>query len=112
MNCGVMHTYGRIMKMRKMMIFSVAAVMLLCSSGCVYSNFRVPVSRDFSNTKKAEKMGVSKCHSAVWLIGWGDAGLQAAAEEGGLNTLEYVDYEYMNILFGLYMSRKTIVYGQ
>ncbi len=90
----------------------IAPVLIACTSGCVYSNFRVPVSRDFRNTAKATKSGVSSSRSVAWIAAWGDGGLQAAAEQGDLQTLEYVDYQFMNIFFGLYMHRKTIVYGQ
>ncbi len=84
----------------------------IMSSGCIYSNFRMPVSRDFRNTNKVCKSGKSTTRSIAWIAAWGDSGLQAAAEEGELKTLEYVDAQYKNILFGLYMSRTTIVYGQ
>jgi hypothetical protein len=96
----------------KKAVLLIAPIMMLCTSGCVYSNFRVPVSRDFRNTQKVTKSGVSSSHSVAWIAAWGDGGLQAAAEQGDLQTLEYVDYQFMNILFGLYMNRKTIVYGQ
>lgn len=87
------------------------ATLMLSSSGCIYSNFRVPMSTDFRNTKTVDKMGKSSSHSVAWIAAWGDAGLQAAAKEGDLETLEYVDYQFINVIFGLYMSRKTIVYG-
>jgi len=48
----------------------------------------------------------------AWLVAWGDAGLQKAAENGGLTTLEYADRAFVNVLFGLYMSNTTVVYGQ
>jgi len=70
------------------------------------------MSRDFRNTGKVDKSGESRSHSVAWICAWGDGGLQAAAEEGKLETLEYVDYQFINVLFGLYMQRKTIVYGQ
>jgi hypothetical protein len=88
------------------------AVLLLCTCGCIYSNFRLPASRDFRNTQTVSRSGVSTSHSIAWIAAWGDGGLQAAAENGNLKTLEYVDYQFLNVLFGLYMNRKTIVYGQ
>ena len=96
----------------KRLSINLLAILVLGTSGCVYSQFRVPVSRDFRKTQAGTKSGVSRSHSVAWIAAWGDGGLQAAAEEGDLKTLEYVDYEFMNILFGLYMRRETIVYGQ
>jgi len=89
----------------------IALLLMLCGSGCVYSNFRMPASRDFRNTQTVAKSGAASSHSVAWLVAWGDGGLQAAAKNGELHTLEYVDYQFINIFFGLYMQRKTIVYG-
>ncbi len=96
----------------KLLTYALSAAILLSSSGCIYSNFRVPVSKDFQNTHTAEKTGSASCRSVAWIAAWGDAGLQAAAQEGGLETLEYVDYQFVNVIFGLYMRRTTIVYGK
>ena len=96
----------------KLLSILFAATSMITSSGCIYSNFRMPVSRDFRNTNKVCKNGKSTSRSVAWIAAWGNGGLQAAAEEGDLKTLEYVDVQYKNILFGLYLSRTTIVYGQ
>lgn len=97
--------------MNKIMIILFSAITIL-SSGCIYSNFRMPVSRDFRNTNKVCRSGKATARSIAWIAAWGDGGLQAAAEEGDLKTLEYVDAQYINVFFGLYMSRTTIVYGE
>jgi len=97
--------------MNKIITMTSLVALMLCSSGCIYANFRVPMSTEFNDIDKVEKSGESSSHSVAWLVAWGDAGLQAAAEEGDLQTLEYVDYEFMNVFFGIYMRRKTIVYG-
>ncbi len=69
------------------------------------------MSTDFRNTQTVEKTGKSSSHSVAWIAAWGDGGLQAAAKEGDLKTLEYVDYQFINVIFGLYLRRTTIVYG-
>ena len=83
----------------------------LCCSGCIYSDIRVPMSRDFRNTRKVEKSGEATTQSVAWLVAWGDAGLQKAAENGGLETLSYADRSFFNLFFGLYMRNTTVVYG-
>ena len=80
-------------------------------TGCVYTHVRVPMSTEFRNTRAVTKSGESKLRSVAWLVAWGDAGLQRAATNGQLNTLEYADHDFLNILFGLYISGTTIVYG-
>jgi len=88
-------------------------ILLACLglSGCVYSNIRVPLSSEFQNTRTVNRSGSAKTQSILWLVAWGDAGLQKAAQNGTLNTLEYADRAFVNILFGLYMSNTTVVYG-
>jgi hypothetical protein len=83
--------------------------LLVC--GCVYTDISVPMSRDFRNTRVVTKKGEATCRSVLWLVAWGDAGLQKAAADGQLVSLEYADAAYLNILFGLYMSKTTVVYG-
>jgi hypothetical protein len=80
-------------------------------SGCMYSQVRVPMSSEFRSTKTVNKSGEATARSFFWLVAYGDAGLQAAAANGGLSTIEYADEEYLNICAGLYMSRTTIIYG-
>ncbi len=80
-------------------------------SGCMYSQVRLPMSSEFRNTKTVNKSGHATARSYFWMVALGDAGLQAAAANGGLTTMEYADFENLYICAGLYMSRTTIVYG-
>ncbi len=90
----------------------LAACAGLFLTGCVYSNVRVPMSSEFRNTQTVTKSGKATTQSVAWLVAWGDAGLQQAAANGQLTTLEYADRSFLNILFGLYLSNTTVVYGQ
>lgn len=89
----------------------LVASAMLALTGCMYSQVRVPLSSEFRNTKTVEKTGEATARSYLWLLAWGDAGLQKAAANGGLKTMEYADVEILNICFGFYMSRTTIIYG-
>jgi len=97
--------------MGKMFCAVVGAAACLWLSGCVYSDVRVPMSGDFRSTRTVTKSGEATTRSVAWLVAWGDAGLQKAAENGNLSTLEYADRAFLNVLFGLYMSNTTVVYG-
>lgn len=88
-----------------------AALACLALSGCIYSNVRVPMSSEFRNTRTVTKSGEATTRSIAWLVAWGDAGLQKAAANGHLTTLEYADVSLVNVLFGIYMSNTTVVYG-
>lgn len=97
------------MKQNVPAILLSVACLTLC--GCVYTDVRVPMSGEFRTTRVAPKSGKAKIQSVAWLVAWGDAGLQKAAADGQLSSIEYADQAFLNILFGLYMSRTTVVYG-
>ena len=59
------------------------------------------------------KTGESSYESILWLVSWGDAGIQAAAKNGGLTTLHHADQEILSVLAGfLYYRQTTIVSGE
>jgi hypothetical protein len=50
-------------------------------------------------------------YSVLGLVAWGDASTAAAAKQGGISTLNHMDKEFLNIIFGIYTETTTIVYG-
>ena len=46
------------------------------------------------------------------MVAWGDAGTQAAAQDGGLTVIYHADQQIFSILNGLYFERTTILYGE
>jgi hypothetical protein len=95
-------------KMRNIVLLAFLCVTL---SSCLYSNVRFPLDEDLWETKLGSKVGVASSHSVAWLVAWGDAGTKAAAENGGITKIQHADTGIKSILFGLYMRRDTIVYG-
>ncbi|MCR9246289.1 MAG: TRL-like family protein [bacterium] len=93
----------------------VAALALsfsLASSGCVYADVTAPLDTDLNQTTLGDKQGESSAHSVLWLVAWGDAGTKAAAEDGGLQTINHADQKFFSLLWGLYSRSTTVVYGQ
>lgn len=86
-------------------------LLLLLLPGCVYSNIVIPLDTDLQDTTLGDKIGRAYNQSVMWLVAWGDAGTQAAAQEGGITTLRHADQQVLVILFGLYTKTTTIVYG-
>jgi len=91
-------------------LFCCAALMGLLS-GCVYSNIRVPLDEDLWKTELGTKTGTASNYSILWLVAWGDAGVKQAAENGGITTINHMDMGIESYLFGAYIRRDTIVYG-
>lgn len=90
-----------------------ASLLLTCLTlnGCLYSNIRFPLDDDLWETKMGSKVGVSSNYSVLWLVSWGDAGVYKAVENGGLTVVNHMDMGVESYLFGLYLRRDTIVYG-
>ena len=89
----------------------IVVALLALTPGCVYSSVQVPLDTDLNETKLGDKIGESSFKSVLWLVAWGDAGTQAAAEQGGLTTIRHADRKVYSVLFGLYYKQTTVVYG-
>lgn len=89
--------------------------LLLISSfsltGCMYSDLRLPYDTDVDRTEMGDKIGRADAKSVMFLVSWGDASTAAAADAAGIKTIRHLDIEYKVILWGLYIRRTTIAYG-
>ena len=84
---------------------------LMAAPGCLYSRIRTPLDRDLHVTELGTKTGEASWKGFVWAVAVGDAGIQAAAEDGGIAVIRHADREILSVLFGLYVRQTTIVYG-
>ncbi len=89
----------------------IALVFTTIMSSCLYSHVTLPLSTELNKTDLGQKQGEASTYSVLWLFAWGDAGAAAAAKNGGITTLRHMDRKINIILFGLYTSTTTIVYG-
>lgn len=85
------------------------AVALACPS-CLYQDVVLPLDEDLQVTELGDKRGEATARSYLGLVLVGDAGLQAAAENGEITVMRHADRRIFNVLF-LYSSYTTIVYG-
>ncbi|MBK6940227.1 MAG: hypothetical protein IPH13_08475 [Planctomycetes bacterium] len=90
----------------------IALLPLLASSGCLFADFKTTLDRDFDKTSLGSKQGESSAQAFLWLVAVGDAGAQAAAEDGKITVIHHADEEVVSVLFGLYYKQTTIVYGE
>jgi len=90
----------------------VAVVLSGCATpypyGAIYTEIKSPVAAggDISYSK----VGVAKATSVLGLVATGDASIKAAADNGGIRKIKFVDYDSKNIL-GIYGEYTTTVYG-
>ena len=104
---------------------TVSCLVLLFSLGCysapikppagaIYTNFKAPLQTDFDETKISSKTGIASTnYLALWYFtfSWGDAEVEEAARNGQLKQVNYVDYEYLNVL-GIYNQFSVIAHGE
>ena len=99
--------------MLKRMFLSLLLVLPLVSlSGCIYSKVTTPYDTDVNNTELGDKVGRASMYSVLWLVAWGDAGVDAAAKNGNIKVVKHLDRESNAVLFGLYSKITTIAYGE
>lgn len=107
--------------MRKVVLGSLLAVSLLavgCAptspQGTFYSSAKVP--SEATANAVGDKSGKA-CRSTILglqpggLISFGDASIQTAAKDGGINKISSVSHEHMNVLF-FFSKDCTVVNGQ
>lgn len=84
----------------------------LTQTGCMYSDIRLPYDTDVDRTELGDKIGRANAKSILFLVSWGDASTAAAADAGQIKNIKHLDIEYKIILWGLYIRRTTIAYGE
>jgi hypothetical protein len=82
------------------------------ATGCLYTHVLTPLDRNLDKTVLGPKTGKASMYSVLWLVALGDASSAAAAKQGGITTMNHMDQEFLNIVFGIYTETTTIVYGE
>jgi hypothetical protein len=86
-------------------------------SGLLFSYQSAPLETNFEATPLGSRQGEAQVHflrepffTNLPLVTWGDASIEAAAQEGGIQTVHYVDYEVLSVL-GIYVQLTVEVSG-
>ncbi|MDD5561269.1 MAG: TRL-like family protein [Candidatus Omnitrophica bacterium] len=77
--------------------------------GMIYTEVKAPVAAGDGGMSYS-KTGVAKATSVLGLVATGDCSIKAAAANGNIRTIKYVDYDAKNVL-GIYGEYTTTVYG-
>jgi hypothetical protein len=87
--------------------------------GYLFTWIKAPAETNFSATPIGSKVGVAKTHylnSPVTFyyvpieLAFGDAAVKKAADEAGITTIHFVDYEFINVL-NIYQRMTIRVFG-
>jgi len=106
--------------MNKSFIFVGAVVMASLLSSCAVSSVAPVVGSIYTDVKAplavtsntgASKVGTAYAESILGIIATGDASIEAAARQGGIQSIRHVDYKATSIL-GLYAKYTVYVYGE
>ena len=71
---------------------------------------KAPLSTD-GNWQAGMKSGSSAVKCVLGIFAWGDCSITAAAANGGLKRIDYVDYSYDNII-GIWQQATVTAYGE
>ena len=100
-------------------VLSIAAILFLvalvggCATpypyGALYTEVKAPVSVTDGGLTYS-KVGTAKAQSVLGMVATGDCSIKAAASNGGITRIKFVDYDAKNVL-GLFGEYTTTVYG-
>jgi len=95
------------------LVVFIAASLSGCATpypmGMIYTEVKAPVAAG-DGGMNYNKVGTAKATSVLGLVATGDCSIKAAAANGGIKTIKYVDYDAKNIL-GIFGEYTTTVYG-
>lgn len=81
--------------------------------GMLFTGIQAPLSTQFNEATPVQPTrGKASTTSILGLVAFGDASVATAARNGGLKVVNYADYEYLSVLFGLYSQFTVVVYGE
>lgn len=101
-------------KIKLLVVVVMASFLTGCASlaplGMLYTEVKIPSQLGDGKDVSYSKVGQSSAKSYFALIATGDASIDAAAKNGDIKTIKYVDYHVENFL-GAFATYTTTVYG-
>lgn len=109
---------------------AVAAVLLLsaCATpfrapvrppeGVLVTIYRAPLQIDMDATRPGPELGTASTYfiqDPIFTginLAWGDASIEAAAREGGLETVRHADYARFSFFLGIFQKMTVRAYGE
>lgn len=110
--------------MRKMSVLLMFLLLSGCASydatfqppiGYLYTNVKAPLKLNLKDADVSTKEGEAKTLTfqwGIWGFSEGDTSIKTAMNSALIKEAAYADYEYTNVLFGLYQSLTVYAYGK
>jgi hypothetical protein len=79
----------------------------------IYTNIEAPLDLDSAGGKAiGPKRGEASTIAVLGLVAVGDAGVKAAAQQGGITRVNHLDYHFQSYVFGAFAKYTTVAYGE
>jgi hypothetical protein len=79
----------------------------------IYTNIEAPLDLNSAGGKTiGPKRGEASTIAVLGLLAVGDAGVKAAAQQGGIVRVNHLDYHFRSYLFGAFARYTTVAYGE
>lgn len=105
--------------MKKVILVACAIAAAVVLTGCIAAPFEPPIGLytdikaplSICPSEIGPKKGSAGSMSILGIVAIGDCSIAAAARNGGLTSIDYLDYEYFNVL-GVYQRAVVNAYGK
>jgi hypothetical protein len=89
------------------MLAGCAMAPVIPPRGILFTDQKAPL---FGGHEVGSKEGCASAYCVLFLVGWGDSSITAAACNANISQIKMMNYEMFSIL-GLYQRYTTIVHG-
>jgi hypothetical protein len=82
-------------------------------AGILFTKVSAPIDTDMKETMPyGPRIGKSSSFSLLGLVAAGNASVSEAAGRADITSVNNVEYEYMNVLVGVYQQFTIVVHGE
>ena len=78
----------------------------------IVTSIKAPLSINYDATPLSTRKGAAESIMVLGLVAFGDCSITTAARNGELKVVNYADYEYFSVLFGIFTRFVVVAYGE
>lgn len=96
--------------MTALLLTMLAGATFAAPYGLLFTNVSEPVAA--TSVASSEKSGTSTAYGIFWLVGFGDAGINAAAKKANISAIHHIDKTTISLPLSIFVMETTTVYGK